>query len=143
MSGSTDLARALAAAIEESWTTRAHQIPPLGDWTIWLLLGGRSAGKTRAGAEWVRTQVQAGCSRIALVAATAADVRDVLVEGESGLLRTSPDYDRPVYSPGLRRVEWRNGATAHCFSADEPDRLRGPQFNAAWADELAAWRDPA
>jgi phage terminase large subunit-like protein len=84
----------------------------------------------------------AGCSRLALVGATAADVRDIMVEGESGILAISPKHDRPEYQPGLRRLTWPNGAMATCYSADEPDRLRGPQHDAAWCDEIASWRYP-
>jgi predicted phage terminase large subunit-like protein len=84
----------------------------------------------------------AGCSRLALVGATAADVRDIMVEGESGILAISPKHDRPEYQPGLRRIVWPNGAIATCYSADEPDRLRGPQHDGAWTDEVASWRYP-
>jgi predicted phage terminase large subunit-like protein len=84
----------------------------------------------------------AGCSRLALVGATAADVRDIMVEGESGILAISPKHNRPEYQPGLRRITWPNGAVATCYSADEPDRLRGPQHDAAWCDEIASWRYP-
>jgi len=126
--------------------------PPLADgpWFAWLYLAGRGAGKTRAGAEWVRARIAAGSGRLALVAPTAADARDVMVEGESGLLAVSHRLDRdprgrfigrPRYEPSKRRVTWANGATATLFSAEEPDRLRGPQHEAAWADELAAWGD--
>jgi predicted phage terminase large subunit-like protein len=123
---------------------RPSQLAPAGDWRIWLLLAGRGFGKTRSGAEWVREQVETGLAkRIALVAPTAADARDVMVEGESGLLAISPDGDRPHYEPSKRRLTWTNGALATLFSADEPERLRGPQFDAAWCDELAAWRYPS
>jgi len=122
---------------------RPSQLPPEGDWRVWLLLAGRGFGKTRSGAEWVRAQVETGAAkRIALVAPTAADARDVMVEGESGLLAIAPANDRPLYEPSKRRLTWANGAIATLFSADEPERLRGPQFDAAWADELAAWRYP-
>jgi predicted phage terminase large subunit-like protein len=122
---------------------RASQLPPEGDWRIWLLLAGRGFGKTRSGAEWVRAQAESGAaSRIALVAPTARDARLVMVEGESGLLAIAPDTMRPVFEPSKRQLTWPNGAIATLFSADEPDRLRGPQFDAAWCDELAAWRYP-
>jgi phage terminase large subunit-like protein len=120
---------------------RPAQTAPDGQWTVWLYVGGRGAGKTRAGAEWVHEQVQAGARRIALVGPTAGDVRDVMVEGESGILNCGPV--RPTYEPSKRRVTWPNGAIATTYSADEPDRLRGPQHDAAWADEIAAWRYPA
>jgi phage terminase large subunit-like protein len=134
----------LAEALETDWRLKARpsQLSPPGDWTVWLMLSGRGWGKTRSGAEWIRSQVAAGCSRLALVGATAADVRDIMVEGESGILAISPKHDRPEYQPGLRRLTWPNGAMATCYSADEPDRLRGPQHDAAWCDEIASWRFP-
>ena len=98
---------------------------------------------TRTGAEWVRHLAEAGqARRIALVAPTAADARDVMIEGESGLLAISPPWCRPKYEPSRRRLTWPNGAIATAYSADEPERLRGPQNAAAWCDELAAWRRP-
>ena len=122
---------------------RPSQVAPEGDWRTWLLLSGRGFGKTRAGGEWVREQVeQEGKMRIALVAPTAADTRDTMVEGESGILSVShPDF-MPTYYPSMRRVVWPNGAQATLFSADKPDRLRGPQHEVAWCDELASWRYP-
>jgi phage terminase large subunit-like protein len=133
-----------ADALENSWRAkaRAEQIEPAGDWSIWLLLAGRGFGKTRTGAEWVLEQIAAGKKRIALVAPTAADARDVMVEGESGILACSPEWNRPVYEPSKRRLTWPNGAQAATYSADEPERLRGPQHDAGWCDELAAWRFP-
>lgn len=126
-----------------SWRdiARPAQLAPDGEWTVWLYSGGRGAGKSRAGAEWVHEQVAAGARRIALVGPTAGDVRDVMVEGESGILNCGPI--RPTYEPSKRRVTWPNGAIATTYSADEPDRLRGPQHDAAWCDEIAAWRYPA
>lgn len=118
---------------------RAEQVPPQGDWLIWLILAGRGWGKTRTGAEWVHERVSAGVRRLALVARTAADIRDVMVEGESGILATAHPANRPVYNPTTRRLTWPNGAVATTFSAEEPNSLRGPQFDAAWCDELAAW----
>jgi phage terminase large subunit-like protein len=136
----------LADALENSWpgVARPNQLPPPGDWwQIWLLLAGRGFGKTRTLAEWVCEQVASGqASRIALVAATAADARDVLVEGESGILAVAPPWFRPIYEPSKRRLTWPNGATATTFSAEEPDRLRGPQHDAAVCDELASWSRP-
>jgi phage terminase large subunit-like protein len=114
-------------------------MPPAGDWRYWLILAGRGFGKTRAGAEWVRAQIAAGARRLALVGPTAADVRDVMVEGESGLLNVGPLAGRPLYQASRRRLVWPNGAIAFLYSAQEPERLRGPQHEAAWADELAAW----
>ena len=121
---------------------RPEQLPPPGDWSTWLYLGGRGAGKTRAGAEWVRSFAEAaGIPRIALVGPTAADVRDVMVEGESGLMSICPNSNRPIYEPSKRRLTWPNGVQAALFSSEEPERLRGPQHGAAWCDELAAWRN--
>lgn len=118
---------------------RESQVAPEGDWSYWLFLAGRGSGKTRAGAEWLR-EIKEHCGRIGLVAPTAADARDVMVEGDSGILATSPPWDRPVYEPSKRKLTWDNGATASLFSAEEPERLRGPQHDAVWCDELAAWK---
>lgn len=110
-------------------------------WVFWLVLAGRGFGKTRTGAQWVQEQVENhGKRRVALVAETAADARDVMVEGESGLLACAPPWFRPKYEPSKRRITWPNGAIATTYSADEPGQLRGPQHDAAWADELAKWR---
>ena len=127
--------------VPDDWLAlaREDQLAPDGDWSVWMMLAGRGAGKTRAGAEWVKQQVDAGAMRIALVAPTAADVRDTMVEGSSGLLSVYAEADRPNYEPSKRRITWPGGAIATLFSADEPDRLRGPQHEIAWADELAAW----
>lgn len=124
----------------EAWA-RPDQLPPLGDWNLWLVKAGRGWGKTRTGAEWVRSVAKPG-ARIALVGPTAADVRDVMIEGESGILAASPPYDRPNYEPSKRRLTWPNGAIATAYSAEEPDRLRGPQHTHAWCDEVAAWAYP-
>jgi phage terminase large subunit-like protein len=132
-------------AIEHDWGWwgRPNQQAPKGDWRTWLLLAGRGFGKTRSGAECIRTQViHHGRRRIALVAPTAADARDVMVEGESGLLAIGPPQQRPQYEPTKRRLTWPNGAIATTYSADEPERLRGPQHDAAWCDEIASWRYP-
>jgi phage terminase large subunit-like protein len=110
---------------------------------VWLLLAGRGFGKTRTGAEYVRSCVRARrAGRIAFVAPTEADARNVMVEGESGILAISAADDRPRYEPSKRRLTWPSGAVATLYSADEPERLRGPQHDAAWCDELAAWRYP-
>lgn len=120
---------------------RPNQISPEGDWDIWLLLAGRGFGKTRTGAEWVKEEVDAGrATRIALIAETAADGRDVMVEGESGILAVYPYEDRPLYEPSKRRITWANGAMATIYNATEPDQLRGPQHDLAWSDELAKWK---
>lgn len=108
-----------------------------------MVLSGRGFGKTRTGAEWIREQVETyEKRRIALVAPTAADARDVMVEGESGLLSCFPDASRPLYEPSKRRITFRNGALATTYSADEPERLRGPQHDCAWCDEIGAWNYP-
>jgi phage terminase large subunit-like protein len=124
------------------WGRPEQQAPP-GDWNIWAYIAGRGAGKTRTAAEWVREEAKYttnGQRRFALVARTAADVRDVIVEGESGIINVTPPSERPLYEPSKRRLTWPNGNTATCFTADEPDSLRGPQFTHAWGDEVAAWR---
>ncbi|MBB3018613.1 phage terminase large subunit-like protein [Microvirga lupini] len=116
-------------------------------WIIWLILGGRGAGKTRTGAEWVRGIAlgdpdfgEGASRRIALVGETFSDARNVMVEGPAGILAVHARHERPTWSPSLRKLEWPNGAVAQVFSAEDPDSLRGPQFEAAWADELAKWR---
>lgn len=105
-------------------------------------MGGRGAGKTRAGAEWVRQQVAIGKRRIALIAPTLGDAREVMIEGPSGLSRIGLSHSRPAYEVSRRRLNWPNGAVGHVFSAEDPDSLRGPQFDCAWADEFAAWAHP-
>jgi phage terminase large subunit-like protein len=118
---------------------RPSQLPPPGDWTIWLILAGRGFGKSRAASEWVRSNVESGAAKsIAIVGATAADIRDTCIEG-SGILSICPNWSRPVYEPSKRRLTWPNGATATMYSGEEPDRLRGPNHDLAWCDELASW----
>ncbi len=140
--------------ILSDWPTFAHehQLPPDGNWRIWLLMGGRGAGKTRAGAEWIKAMALghgwlngSGASkgfagRIALVGETFSDVREVMVEGVSGLLALHSRGERPTWTPTRRRLEWPNGAVAQAFSSEDPEALRGPQFDIAWCDELAKWR---
>ena len=104
------------------------------------MLAGRGFGKTRTGAEQVRIWVNQGRDRIALVGPTAADVRDTMIEGESGLLSVFPATQRPLFEPSKRRITFHNGTQAAAFSAEEPERLRGPQHEVAWCDELAAWK---
>ena len=142
------------AALASLWEVqgRADQRPPQeaqggGPWQQWLVIGGRGAGKTRTGAEWVRGLAlglpgfaQRPVGRIALVGETMADVRDVMIEGVSGILDVHGRWDRPVWEPSRRRLQWQNGAVAQCFSAEDPESLRGPQFECAWLDELAKWR---
>lgn len=129
-----------------SWDWRAfarpNQLPPAGDWTDWLVLAGRGFGKTKTGAETVREWASDPLpGPIHLIAPTAADIRKVMIEGPSGLLSCYPPGDAPYYEPSLgHKLTWRNGNIAYCFSADEPERLRGPQCCRYWADELAAWR---
>ena len=124
-----------------------HQLPPKGNWRNWVILGGRGAGKTRAGAEWIRAQVEGGtplargkCQRLALVGETYDQVRDVMIQGDSGLLACSPADRRPQWRATERKLLWPNGAMAQAFSAHDPEALRGPQFDAAWLDELAKWK---
>lgn len=123
-------------------TARQAQKPPQDlTWRNWLMLGGRGAGKTRAGAEWVRFCVLAGAmERVALVGPTLGDVREVMIEGPSGLRNLHADaISRPSYNVARRRLEWPNGAVGLVFSAEDADSLRGPQFDGAWCDEIAVW----
>ena len=124
-----------------------HQLPPQGDWRTWVILGGRGSGKTRAGAEWVRAMVEGArpqdpgrARRVALVAETIDQAREVMVFGDSGIMACSPPDRRPVWIATRRMLQWPNGAVAQIFSAHEPEALRGPQFDAAWVDELAKWK---
>jgi phage terminase large subunit-like protein len=131
---------------EDPWheARRPAQIPPPGEWRTWLLMAGRGFGKTRTAAEFIREEVMARRMRkVALVGATAADVRDVMVEGESGILRVCERYKFGAkYEPSRRRITFANGAVAHTYSAEEPNRLRGPEHDGFWADEVAAWEEP-
>lgn len=138
----TSLYASLREALQSGWRVKARpeQLPPEGEWAVWLILAGRGFGKTRTGAEWVSELAQGGSvPRIALVAPTAADARDTMIEGESGLLAIAPNHNRPIYEPSKRRLTWPNGVIATSFSAEEPERLRGPQHGAVWVDELGAW----
>lgn len=130
----------------EFWAME-HQLPPKGAWRTWLIMGGRGAGKTRAGAEWVREQVegagpldQGACHRVALVGETIEQVRDVMIFGESGIMACSPPDRRPDWEATKKRLVWPNGAEARIYTASDPEGLRGPQFDAAWVDELAKWK---
>ena len=132
--------------IFEFWALE-HQLPPDGEWRTWVIMGGRGAGKTRAGAEWVRAQVEGGrplddgrCKRLALVGETIDQVREVMIFGESGILACSPPDRRPEWQATRKRLIWPNGAIAQAFSAHDPEGLRGPQFDGAWVDELAKWK---
>ena len=132
------------------WARDDQLAPPLqGDdhgWRVWMILGGRGSGKTRAGAEWVRSKAigelssERAPTRIALIGKTLNDVRNVMVEGVSGLLAIHPERERPAFEPSKRRLTWPNGAVGELYSADETESLRGPQFSCAWCDELAKWR---
>ncbi len=133
--------------LDTTWAldARLDQLAPEGDWLTWLILGGRGAGKTRAGAEWVRALATAEpkpAGPIALVGETFTDTREVMIEGVSGLLAIHPSWDRPEWQRSRRRLVWPNGTIAQAFSAEDPEALRGPQFSAAWADELGKWRYP-
>lgn len=123
-----------------SFNGRPKQQSPIGIWRIWLILAGRGFGKTRTGAEWCVSVAQGNKrARIAIVTPTSADARDVAVEGESGIIAVSPPWFKPLYEPSKRRITWPNGAQAALYSAEEPERLRGPQHTHAWCDEQAAW----
>ena len=129
-------------ALRTHWRLWAHdaQLPPAGEWQSWLIMAGRGFGKTRAGAEWVRSVAESDPNaRIALVAASLGEARSVMIEGESGLLATSPWGKRPRFEPSRRLLTWRNGAQATLYSAGEPESLRGPQHSHAWCDEIAKW----
>jgi phage terminase large subunit-like protein len=137
-----NFSQALSTELEEGWLARARpsQRPPTGDWSVWLLCTGRGWGKTAVLSHTANQWARSGqAKRMALVAATAADARDVLVEGESGILATAPDYCRPYYESSKRRLTWPNGAIATTYTAEEPERLRGPQHDGAICDELGSW----
>ena len=123
-----------------------HQLPPEGNWKTWVILGGRGAGKTRAGAEWVRAQVEGTtpvdrgqAQRVALIGETLDQVREVMIFGDSGILNCSPEDRRPHWNATRKCLEWANGAEAFVVSARNPESLRGPQYDAAWLDEFAKW----
>jgi phage terminase large subunit-like protein len=140
--------RKWSEATDADFATLAHehQRPPAfanggRDWTTWLILGGRGAGKTRAGAEWVRSlALNDAKARIALIAETEDDAREVMIEGVSGLLAIHRSDERPKWTSSRGYLRWKNGAVAQVFTAENYERLRGPQFSAAWLDELAKWR---
>lgn len=139
------IAASLAAALDprDDWerTARPNQLPPRGDWRGWLIMAGRGYGKTRVGAEWTRQSVR-DFPLVNIIGATADDARDIMIEGESGILAICPPHERPEYLPSKRRLEWPNGARTLIFTADEPERLRGKQHMRLWADEIGAWRHP-
>jgi phage terminase large subunit-like protein len=136
--------------LQHDWSfwARPEQLEPKGDWNTWWINAGRGFGKTRAGAEWVREQVKKGHKRIAAVASTNSDIERVMVKGESGFLNICWKGDKtykgkemgfPEWSPTKRTLTWANGAKVEFYSAEEPERLRGPQFSCAWTDEVASW----
>lgn len=137
----TSLDASLAGELRNEWWVwaRAAQMRPPGAWRTWVFLGGRGAGKTRAGAQWLNARAR-DVGRLALIGPTFHDVREVMIEGASGLRALGPE--RPHYEASRRRLIWANGAEALCFSAEDPESLRGPQFEAAWADELCFWSYP-
>ncbi len=146
LAGLSDAALMALPWLFEFWAL-PHQLPPEGAWRTWVVMGGRGAGKTRAGAEWVRAQVEGAraadpgrARRVALVGETIDQAREVMVFGESGILACSPPDRKPVWEATRKRLVWPNGAVAELYSAFDPDSLRGPQFDAAWVDELAKWK---
>ena len=129
--------------LQNEWLlwARDKQLPPPGDWRIWLLLAGRGFGKTRAGAEWIGLLARRHSHlQIGLVGATFDDVRHVMVEGASGILNCAPFWCQPRWLPSQHKLIWPNGSVARCFAAESPRQLRGPEFHFGWADELAKWR---
>jgi len=135
--------QALQKQLRYSWNlwAREKQTLPDGDWTTWLILAGRGFGKTRAGAETVRIWAR-DFHYVNLLGATADDARDIMIEGESGILAICPPDERPLYLPSKRQLAWPNGAKSLIFTADEPERLRGKQHQKLWCDELGSWRYP-
>lgn len=134
------------ATLENYWPiwARPDQLPPPGDWRTWLLLGGRGSGKTRSAAEWVRDEVETGRRRsIGIIGPTADTLRRDVVQGGSGLIEISPSWSKPVHEPSQRRIVWPNGAVAHLLSSEEPDRIRGPNLDGFWGDELTSWSNGA
>ena len=138
--------------LQHSWEfwARPEQLEPKGNWNVWVALAGRGWGKTRAGAEWVRHRIKKGDKIVHCVAPTKGDVRRVMVEGDSGLINVCWKGDKsyrgsplglPIWSPTNNTLTWENGAKAVFFSAEDPERLRGPQAYSAWTDELCAWRN--
>ena len=128
-------------ALEHCWEfwCRPDQQPPPGNWRTWLMLGGRGSGKTRSAAEWVRAEMESGRRRqIGVLAPTADSMRRICVEGPSGLLSVGAPSDRPQFEPSTRRVVYPRGGIVHLFSAEEPDRLRGPNLDGLWVDELTS-----
>ena len=145
LTGLSDAALMSLPWLFEVWAL-PHQLPPEGVWKTWIVMGGRGAGKTRAGSEWVRAEVEGArpldpgrSKRVALVGETLEQVEKVMVFGDSGIMACSPPDRKPKWEATKRRLVWPNGAVAEAYSAFSPEALRGPQFDAAWADELAKW----
>ena len=145
LTGLSDAALMSLPWLFEVWAL-PHQLPPEGVWKTWIIMGGRGAGKTRAGSEWVRAEVEGArpldpgrSKRVALVGETLEQVEKVMVFGDSGIMACSPPDRKPKWEATRRRLVWPNGAVAEAYSAFSPEALRGPQFDAAWADELAKW----
>jgi phage terminase large subunit-like protein len=132
----------LSCWLSQSWLgeARPEQLPPTGAWVIWMILAGRGYGKTRAGAEWLTEKALAQPGHLALVGETAAEVRDVMIEGPSGLIACAPAWAPALYEPSKRRVIWANGTWATTYSGDAPEQLRGPNVSHAWVDELAKFK---
>jgi predicted phage terminase large subunit-like protein len=123
------------------WHPRPEQVPPPGDWCVWLIMAGRGWGKTRTGAEWTIASAR-DFPLTNIIGATVDDARDIMIEGESGILACAPPDFRPRYLSQKRQLQWPNGAKSLVFTADEPERLRGKQHMRLWMDEAAAWRRP-
>jgi len=140
-----DLSPEQLQVLQHHWPmwARPDQLPPIGDWRTWLLLGGRGSGKTRSAAEWVRGEVEAGRRRaLGIIGPTADTLRRDVVQGESGLLAIAPPGFLPQHEPSQRRVIWPNGAVAYLLSSEEPDRIRGLNLDSAWGDEITSWQAP-
>lgn len=135
------LEKALLGYEWDKWIARPNQLPPDGDWRFWLVMAGRGYGKTRVGSEETRRAAK-NVRFPNIIGATADDARDIMIEGESGILAVCPAWERPEYLPSKRRLDWPSGAKTLIFTADEPERLRGKQHEWIWADEVAAWRYP-
>lgn len=137
------LSKAQATELRERWTLWAHagQIAPPGDWRVWLIRAGRGFGKTRAGAEWVSEWARADKNaRIALVGATADDVAKVMIEGPSGVIAVARSGETVTWRASAGEVAFHSGAKGFVYSAEAPEKLRGPEHHAAWCDELGKWR---
>ncbi len=140
-----ELSDAEKAALATDWRFKArpNQLAPEGDWKHWVVIAGRSWGKTKAASEWILSEVRSGrASRIALVGRTAGDVREVMIEGRSGVLTLSPKNFMPKFEPSKRRLTWPNGAVASLYYGESPDLLRGPEHSHYWLDEGAAFKYP-